>query len=142
MRRSARLAGIIVGLVKLIALIEATAKATVALSVAMKANLIAHAETAYIKLLLLGDAIKAVTLAQAGMVAGAAAIGVGLGLLLRQIPGVADALDNFTIKVGQSSATTSSCRLPARRGAISISHRGVWNWPLNPRCSVSSWIVF
>jgi TP901 family phage tail tape measure protein len=94
-------AGIVVGLVKLIAMIEATAKATIALSVAMKANLISHAETAYIKLLLLGDAIKAVTLAQVGMVAGAAALGVGLGLLIRQIPGVASALDNFTIKVGQ-----------------------------------------
>ena len=34
-------------------------------------------------------------------IAGAAAFGVALGLLIRQIPGVADALDNLTIKVGQ-----------------------------------------
>ncbi len=94
-------AGLVAGLVKVIAIIEAATKATVAFALAMKASLISHAETAYIKLLLLKDAILSVTAAQAGMVLGAAALGVGLGLLIRQIPGVADALDNLTVKVGQ-----------------------------------------
>jgi hypothetical protein len=67
----------------------------------MKLSLISHAETAYLKLLFLVDAIKAVTLAQVGMVAGAAALGVGLGLLIRQIPGVADALDKAAIAMGK-----------------------------------------
>jgi TP901 family phage tail tape measure protein len=94
-------AGLTVGLVQLVATIKAMTTATAALAVAMKANIISHAETAYIKLLLLGDAIKSVTLAQAGMVAGAAALGVGLGTLIRKIPGVADALDNLAVKTGQ-----------------------------------------
>ncbi len=94
-------AGITIGLVKLITTVDAVVKSTVALGLALKASLISHAETAYIKLLLMVDAIKAVTLAQVGMVAGAAALGVGLGLLIRQIPGVAEALDNMTVKVGK-----------------------------------------
>jgi TP901 family phage tail tape measure protein len=94
-------AGLVVGLVKLISMVEAAAKATVSFAGAMKLSLISHAETAYLKLLFLVDAIKAVTLAQVGMVAGAAALGVGLGLLIRQIPGVADALDKAAIAMGK-----------------------------------------
>lgn len=94
-------AGITVGLTQLITTLSTAATATAALAVAIKANLISHAETAYIKLLLMGDAIKSVTLAQAGMVVGAAALGAGLGTLIRQIPGVADALDNLTTKTGE-----------------------------------------
>lgn len=120
-------AGLVVGLVQLVSKITAITKATAAMAVAMKANLISHAETAYIKLLLLVDAIKAVTLAQAGMVAGAAALGVGLGLLIRQIPGVADALDNMTIKAGQflklvtkedQALKENLAQLKARRAAM------------------------
>lgn len=94
-------AGLTVGMVQLVATIKTMTTATAALAVAMKVNLISHAETAYIKLLLMGDAIKSVTLAQAGMVVGAAALGAGLGTLIRQIPGVADAMDNMTTKAGQ-----------------------------------------
>lgn len=119
--------GITVGLVSLITQVELAAKAIAALALAMKANLISHAETAYIKLMLMGDAIKAVTIAQAGMVAGAAALGVGLGLLIRQIPGVAEALDNMTVKVGQflglvtkedQALKENLAQLKARRAAM------------------------
>lgn len=120
-------AGLVVGLVQLVSKIKAITAATAAMAVAMKANLISHAETAYIKLMLLGDAIKAVTLAQAGMLAGAAALGAGLGLLIRQIPGVADALDNLAVKVGQhygwvvkedQALKENLAQLKARRAAM------------------------
>lgn len=94
-------AGLVVGLVRLVAMIEATTKATIAFAAAQKLHLVSAAETAYIKLLLLVDGFKAVTLAQAGMVVGAAALGVAVGTIIRKIPGVADALDGMITKIGE-----------------------------------------
>ncbi|HOG49919.1 MAG TPA: phage tail tape measure protein, partial [Lentisphaeria bacterium] len=94
-------AGLVVALTRLIASMMSAATATIAFGVAQKANLISMAETAYIKMLLLRDAISSVTLAQAGMVAGAAVVGVALGTLIRQIPGVADACDKAAIAMAK-----------------------------------------
>lgn len=84
--------------------VDIVGKASIALTAfvfAMQASAVSAMETFYIKLMLCNTSMAAFPMLSAAMVAGAAAIGVGLGLLIRQIPGVSDAIDGLFISVGK-----------------------------------------
>jgi len=100
--------GVFVGTAGLVFAIGAFNSATLlattavyAFVVALQAQAISALETFAIKILLANTNLGMFPGITALAVAGAAALGVGLGRLIRQIPGVADAIDNLAVKVGQ-----------------------------------------
>jgi len=94
-------AGIVGAFILFVDIVGKASVAMTAFAFAMQGSVISALETFYIKLMLVNTSMTSFPILAGGMVAAAGAIGVGLGLLIRQIPGVADALDKLTVKVGE-----------------------------------------
>lgn len=94
-------AGAVVALGAMAAGLVAATTAAYAYAVALAVAAVSALETFAIKCMLANTSLMAFPGITVAAVAAAAALGVGLGLLIRQIPGVADAIDGLFIKVGQ-----------------------------------------
>jgi len=98
------LSGLIGGAAGLIVLAVKIYDATVAIkAMAVASQLLATSqlETLALKLMYVKDAIIAFATASSTMVVAAGLAGAGLGLLIRQIPGVSDAIDGLFISAGK-----------------------------------------